>query len=49
MPGRVQIKDDLVIHGVGQEHDVRLDKTLERLREYGITLRREKCHLGQTV
>ena len=26
---------------------MRLDRTLERLRDYGITLRREKCHIGQ--
>jgi hypothetical protein len=42
-----QIKDDLVVHGAGKEHDVRLDRTLERLRDYGLTLRREKCHIGQ--
>ena len=47
LEGVVQIKDDLVVHGVGKEHDTRLDRTLERLRDYGVTLRKEKCHLGQ--
>ena len=48
LPGIVQIKDDLIVHGRGREHDARLEKTLQRLQEYGLTLRREKCKLGQS-
>ena len=29
----MQIKDDLVVQGLGKEHNTRLDKTLERLRD----------------
>ena len=46
LAGVQQIKDDLVVHGVGKEHDIRLEEVLKRLEEYGITLREEKCHLG---
>ena len=46
--GVQQIKDDLVVHGHGKEHDVRLEKVLERLQEYGMTLRRGKCQFGVT-
>ena len=42
MEGVEQIKDDLVIHGKGKEHDVRLKAVLERFSEYSLTLRREK-------
>ena len=47
LPGVVQIKDDVCIHGAGREHDKRVLAVLHRLQEYGITLRREKCKLGQ--
>ena len=47
LEGVVQIKDDLVIHGKGQEHDERLRKVLQRMLEAGLTLRREKRKLGQ--
>ena len=47
LDGCEQIQDDLVVHGKGEEHDRRLDAVLKRLREYNITLRREKCHFGQ--
>ena len=43
----VEIKDDVCIHGEGKEHDKRLLAVLHRFQEYGITLRREKCKLGQ--
>ena len=43
----VQIKDNLVVHGIGQEHDERLRKVLQRMLEAGLTLRREKTKLGQ--
>ena len=42
----VQIKDDVVIHGKGLEHDKRLRSVLETFLNYGLTLRREKCKLG---
>ena len=47
LPGVVQIKDDVCIHGTGREHDKRELAVLHRLQEYGMTLRREKCKLGQ--
>ena len=43
----MQIKDDVCAQGVGREHDKRLLAVLHRFKEYGITLRREKCRLGQ--
>ena len=46
LQGVQQIKDDIVVHGVGTEHDSRLTALLERLQEYNITLRREKCKFG---
>ena len=45
--GVVQIKDDLVIHGKGKEHDTRLEVLLDRLVKFGLTLRPEKCRFGQ--
>ena len=47
LEGAVQIKDDVCVHGVGREHDKRLLAVLHRFKEYGITLRKEKCKLGQ--
>ena len=46
LEGVQQIKDDIVVHGAGKEHDSRLVALLERLAEYNITLRREKCKFG---
>ena len=46
VPGVQQIKDDLVVHGKGKEHDVRLVEVLKRLQEFGLTLRKEKCEFG---
>merc|ERR1719347_1408918 len=46
LEGVTQIKDDLVVHGKGQEHDERLKKVLQRLMEYGLTLRKNKCQFG---
>ena len=43
LDGVQQIKDDLVVHIIGQEHDVRLSAVLQRLQEFGLTLRLEKC------
>lgn len=47
LKGTVQIKDDVVVHGVGQEHDERLRAVFQRFKEYGMTLRKEKCKLGK--
>ena len=46
LEGVTQIKDDLVVHGKGKEHDARLEKVLARLVEYGLTLRKDKCRFG---
>ena len=34
------------MHGRGREHDDRLEKVLERLLDYGLTLRKDKCQFG---
>jgi len=43
----IHIKDDILVHGVGNQHDKYLKTVLAKLKEKGITLRPEKCHLGQ--
>ena len=43
----IHIKDDIMVHGVGKEHDVHLKAVLDALKKHGITLRPDKCHLGQ--
>ena len=48
LDGVCQIQDDIVVHGRGKGHDERLVKVLERLQEYGFTLRKEKCHWGKS-
>ena len=45
--GVAQIKDDVLVHGKGEEHDLRLKQVLQRFREAGLTLRKEKCQLGR--
>ena len=47
LPNAIHIKDDIVIHGIGKEHDEHLKKVLVALQEHGITLRPAKCELGQ--
>ena len=47
LPGVTQIKDELVVHGCGREHEERLKKVFERFQEAGLTLRKEKCKLGK--
>ena len=42
----MQIKDDLVVHGKGQEHDERIMKVFQSMPEAELTLRREKAKLG---
>ena len=44
LQGVLQIEDDLLVFGRSQqEHDVHLERVLQRLLEKGITLRKEKC------
>ena len=38
----LNIKDDILIHGKGQEHDKYLDAVLETLSQHGLTLRFKK-------
>ena len=47
LKGVIQIKDDIVVHGKGKEHDANLEALFQRLLEYGIRLRKEKCKLGK--
>ena len=46
--GCEQIKDDVLVYGDAETHDLRLRAVLERFREAGLTLRKEKCQLSQT-
>ena len=43
----IHIKDDILVHGVGKDHDHHLRKVLETLKKHGITLRPDKCQLGK--
>ena len=43
----IHIKDDILVFGAGQEHDKYLEDVLRTLQGKGITLRPEKCRLGQ--
>ena len=43
----IHIKDNILVFGAGQEHDKYLEDVLQTLQEKGITLRPEKCRLGQ--
>ena len=40
MEGAIQIQDDVLVHGKGKQHEERLVKVLDRMKEYGLTLRR---------
>ena len=42
----VQIKEDLVVHGVGGEHDHRIHAVLERFHQFNIKLRPEVMWFG---
>ena len=43
----INIADDLVIYGNGvEQHDERLFRALNRLKEVGLTLNGDKCELG---
>lgn len=46
--GCEQIKDDVLVYGDAETHDQRLRAVLQKFREAGLTLRKEKCHLSQT-
>ena len=46
LEGCQQIKEYVVVHGQGRDHDAMLKKLMERLQEYNITLREEKCRFG---
>ena len=46
LEGVVQIKDNVVIHGKGKEHNENLKKFLARLQDNGQTLRVERCKFG---
>ena len=42
--GARNISDDIIIHGkTKQEHDQRVFKVLERLKERGLTMNADKC------
>ena len=50
--GVANISDDIIIHGKNtEEHDRRLQRVLERLKEHDLTLNAEKCrfHMTQMV
>ena len=47
LPNVIFIKDDMVIHGRGEEHDHHLERVLSTLQEKGFTLRPGKTELGQ--
>ena len=44
----LNIKDDICIHGKGKEHDKYLQAVFDILKENGLTLRPQKCALGQS-
>ena len=46
LEGVVQIKDDIVVNTKDEQHDDRLKAMQDRLVEFNITLRRDKCSLG---
>ena len=46
LEGVVQIKDDIVVHTMDEQHDDRLRAMQDRLVEFNITLRRDECSLG---
>ena len=47
LKGVLIIKDDIIVHGKGKEHDEHLRQVLKRLYERGIRLREDKCMLGR--
>ena len=48
LDGVVCMIDDVLVYGITQEeHDSRLEKVLQRMKEVGLTLNRDKCHFSQ--
>ena len=43
----IHIKDDIIVHGKGEEHDRYLESALSVLQSNGFTLRPKKCDLGK--
>ena len=49
LDGVVCMVDDVLVHGrTASEHDERLVRVLERLKQAGLTLNQEKCRFSQT-
>lgn len=49
MPGVDTSMDDIIVFGkTKQEHDERVKKVLEKCRETGLKLNKEKCEIGKT-
>ena len=46
MEGVIQIKDNIVIHRRGKEHNEKLKELLDRLQNKGQMLRVERCQFG---
>ena len=50
LPGCNNISDDIIVFGRGQkEHDTNLRGVLERLKQYNIRLKEEKCSFSQST
>ena len=47
LPNAIHIKGNILVHGIGREHDVHLKNVCATLQRNGGTLRPKKCHLGQ--
>ena len=47
LEGVQQFKNYFIVHSKDQKHNRKLEVLLKRLEENGITLKREKCELGQ--
>jgi hypothetical protein len=48
LEGVVCIMDDVLVHGHTQEeHDQHQDNVLQRMKEVGMTLNKDKCHFSQ--
>ena len=49
IPGCINVSDEIMIYGVNQEaHDKSLTSVMERLKEKGLTLNRNKCAFNKT-
>ena len=49
IPGVRNISDDIIVHGSTQEeHDRRLIQVLDRIKERGLTLNKQKCKFNMT-